>query len=909
MAVLLIALAITAASGVYTARNLEFATSQRSLIAQDNRFMQLLDKADKFSELDAFVVAIENRDQAQSIAFTDELARRLRADRKHYEQIFDGVDPTLFRRWALLYLSEDDLSILCSKIRQHASILQDISSSPGLVAFFEQVNNSMASGMMGELFTGFLTDDSRQADTTPEYLDFLVRVFESMKQYLDSSSPFVSPWTSFFSSEPGAGNLEDGRIWTEGRKYLLVSVAPKLNGDGFSKAKEGLSTLRQTIAEVKTQYPGVNAGVTGQKALDEDETESALRGMKIATFLSIAGLVVLLVIFWRGFRRPLMEMLTLLIALVFTFGLTTLVIGHLNLLSVTFAPMLLGLGIDYGVHWFARYSEEEQQKGIPRREALSNAMSKVGPTILLAGFSATLSLFPLMLTGFKGLVELGLICAMGMCVMTIATLGLLPALIILFDRSPGTTWCVSKTEKAVLPFIHFTRSNSIILSFFALIALAAGLLAAWNIRFDLNTLHLQSKNAESVIWERRLIENSKLPSIHGVVFARSIEEVASKSQAIEKLSTVSEVQSVRNLLPSNQKNKIRLLQQLRPILPATGSAPTSPAPVDTARLDNLFGRIAFKMMGSEAGESGADAKTVSQMKKIKELIEGIRNRLKSSDREAISRRLKDYEVNLTHDLNDKLDIIRAGMNAQPMTLHDLPRPLLDRFVGPDNLYLIRVLPSQNIWEPGPLSRFVSDLRSIDPDATGDPVTLSIFTRAFRDACIHAAFYAVVFIFIFLMITLRSFLLTCAALIPLILGTVWTFGLMRLFDVHLNLANVVFLPLIVGAGVEYGVVIVGRWRQERRAKSGITLPFGTAVGVILAGLTTTIGFGSLVISEHQGVKSLGLLTMIGSITVLAAAVIFLPALLHLFELICGRRIKQAAEPKDARKESTIEPKMS
>jgi predicted RND superfamily exporter protein len=155
----------------------------------------------------------------------------------------------------------------------------------------------------------------------------------------------------------------------------------------------------------------------------------------------------------------------------------------------------------------------------------------------------------------------------------------------------------------------------------------------------------------------------------------------------------------------------------------------------------------------------------------------------------------------------------------------------------------------------------------------------VFTRAFRDGCIKAALYAVIFIFIFLLLTFRDLKATLLALVPLLIGTAWTLGLMHLFKVDLNLANSLFMPLVVGAAVEYAIIILHRWRQKEKNKEGVVLPFSTAMGVILAGLTTTVGFGSLMISSHQGIYSLGLLATIGSLSILAAAVLFLPALLQ------------------------------
>jgi predicted RND superfamily exporter protein len=267
----------------------------------------------------------------------------------------------------------------------------------------------------------------------------------------------------------------------------------------------------------------------------------------------------------------------------------------------------------------------------------------------------------------------------------------------------------------------------------------------------------------------------------------------------------------------------------------------------------------------------------AQMEEAGALISDLRQRFRSMERSRLLHGLQSFETALIGDLNDKLDDLQASINAPPMRVDDLPKTLLQLFVGKNGLYLIRVFPARNIWEPEILGKFVDDLRAADPEAIGDPVTLYVFTKAFRDACIVAALYAAAFIFLLLLLTFRSVLPTLLAMMPLVVGTIWTFGVMRGFGVDLNLANSIFLPLVVGAGVEYGIIIVQRWRQR---EAGVILPSSTGQGVILAGLTTTVGFGSLTLSSHQGLYSLGLLTMIGSLVILAAAVLLLPALLQL-----------------------------
>ncbi len=553
------AAALTALSIIYTVMNLQFWTSQRDLISQDNRLMQLADRADQFSDYDTFVVAIQNDDTQRSLQFIRALGPRLRAD-YHFSEVFWRIDPVQFKPWALLYLTEKDLLTLSENLKEHESFIRNFSRAPGLLTFFDQLNNEMAQRMVGQLFTGYLERDTAQNDN-PLDLQFLINVLVQMKARLQGQTSFVSPWGSFFAGSGAFDESEEGYFWTENKKYLLLFVTPGEAGKGFSRWQDPLLRLRQIVGEAKADFPGINAGVTGKKALGEDEMNAALHDMSLATLLSLAGLAVLLVSFWGGIRKPLIEIATLVFALSVTFGLTTLIIGHLNILSVVFAPMLLGLGIDYGVHWFARYREELQYSGASSEEALQTTIVMLGPTILLAGITAAFSFFPLMVTGFKGLGELGIICGVGLIVITLATLCLLPSLLVLFDRERSRNW--ARSIQPLKPFLRLTRTSAVVLVAVSVVAAGFSLWQGRKVKFDLNTLQLQSKKAESVIWEKRLIKASHRSGMYGVILVHSVEDIKKKGDALMALPAISEVQSVLNFLPSDQQKKIALLRRMK----------------------------------------------------------------------------------------------------------------------------------------------------------------------------------------------------------------------------------------------------------------------------------------------------------------------------------------------------------
>ncbi len=880
--ILSIAFALSFLSFYYAYKEMDFLTSQKDLISPKRRLMKLYKKFDQFDDLDKFIVVIHHRDKKKAVEFAKKLVSILKKQKDMYTDVFYRIDPNRFKKWALLYLDKEDLLNLETQLKDHKELIEDILRSPDLVHILEAINKEMSRKMIGELFTGFLEEEGKEQEK-PMDLSFLINLLQDMLNWLDGNTEYLSPWSSLFSKK--GLDEEEGYFWTEHKKYLLVFVTPKQSGEGFVSARHSLVALRKTISRLKRSYPGIEVGVTGPEALNMDEMYIALRDMSIATVISMTGLILLLCLFWRGIRRPILEMIELTVALAITTGLTTLIIGHLNILSVTFAPLLLGLGIDYGIHWLARYQEEINYTGLNKKEAIQKTMLRMGPGILLAGFTAALSFLPLVFTRFLGLVELGTITSIGMVLTTITTLCLLPSLVALFDKEKRKNYSSNSIlllGSKIRPVLKITERTAYLILSMGIVFTFFSIFSVKNIKFDLNMLNLQSKHAESVIWEKKLLAESKRSSMYGAIFVSSLDEIDEIEKKLKSLPTVSEVHSIKDLLPKNQKEKLKILRNIKPLIEDLKFSSFDSNKIELYRLDDVLKRIRFKMLPSAAKKWGADKPTEEQMQKVRDLIAEIRNKIYTENRDIVLVKLKSFENRLLKDLKDKFSLIKENLKTHEMKIQDLPASIKKRFISNDGMYLIRVFPSGNIWDPSFLERFVHDIRSIDPDAIGDPVTLYVFTKAFRDACVKAAAYAILFIFILLLFTLKDFVYSLLVMIPLILGTVWTMGLMDIFHVNFNLANSLFLPLIVGAGVEYGIIIIRRWRELKNQSIGdhVLFPFSTIKGVLLAGLTTTVGFGSLVISDHQGIYSLGLLAVIGSLCILLAAILFLPALLYI-----------------------------
>lgn len=876
--ILIVAVVLAVASVYYTLTHLTIRTSRNDLVASNQRLIQESEKMDKaFGGRDGMVVVVENGHPRRAIKFAEDLATELRRYPEHFPELFYHIDPESFKRSALLYPDVQDLTKIKDNLLGQQNLLSGLAANPRLLTFYQLVNDQIARAMIGELFTGFLSEKEKKELPDVSLLNASLR---GLAASLEGKKPQDSLFSSFFPKD--LHDLDDaGYFFTENDKFLLFLVTPK--GDGYASRSLDLALLREVVHRVQTRYPGLHAGVTGPDALEADEMGSSMKDITLATWLSLAGQMALLIMFFRSLRRTLVEGLVLVLGLAWTFGLVTLVVGHLNLLSMIFAPLMLGLTIDYGVHWFCRLEEEEAAVGYCSTPVLACTFQRSAPGIIYAGLAAIVSFVPLAFVGFKGLAELGLILAMGILVMLVATLILVPALVTITEKCTSAD-IPEDCPTLPIPFLHLHWRRPGFLVALGVVITALGGLSLHFVPFDLNPLHLQNPATESVVWEYKLIQDSKYSTSYGALATASLEELQARSEALKKLPTVSHVESVLSFLPHQVTAKRQILREMLPVI-RTINFPAAPAePSDPQALAGILSRINFKMDEAAKNLEKEQAATKEQVEETHRLINQIVPRLMADDPQA-NQRLADYGKYFFSDLRDTWNLfqgyVKSGLNAPVPTLADLPRSVRQRFVSPDGMYLIRVFPSEDTWNFGPLKRFVKSLWSVDPNTVGDPVLLYNFTLGFRNSILWAAGMALLAIAVMLVLFFRSLKMAMLALIPLVVGTGLTVNLMWLLDLPFNQANVLFVPLVLGEGIEFGIIILARWRLEESARA-ITLPASTAKGVALAALTTTVGFGSLMVSGHRGTFSLGLLATVGSLSVLLASLSILPAFLRLVE---------------------------
>ncbi|RLA90548.1 MAG: rRNA methyltransferase [Deltaproteobacteria bacterium] len=871
--IVIIAVLLAGLSIYYTVQNLTFQTTRSGLIGGNQHLINLKEQLEQeFGERDGLVAVISNHDPKQSIAFAQALDQELRQYPEEFSERFYHLNPEHFKSWALLYMKPEQIGELKDKLLESRRVLTALAAEPSLTQFFTAINEEITRDMLGQLFTEFLQEEKAKLPDLSLFNATLREFYHS----LEDGSPYQSPLRAVFPKEFGDWQ-EEGYFFTKGDKYLLFLITT--NARDYTESTKILNHLRQIVEQVKTRFPDIQVGVTGPEALESDEMTDSLQDITLATWLSLLGQFSLLILFFRSLKRPLMEVVVLLVGLSWTFGLTTLVIGHLNILSMVFAPLMMGITIDYGIHWFCHLEEEENGSRRCTLRALWGTQKYGTPGIIYAALATTVSFIPLIFTGFQGLAELGLILFMGIPAMLTVTLLVQPALVFLIEK------CRPEERGEVIeahphPFMSLKWQRPGLILGLGLAFAALGGVSLWFVPFDLNPLNLQNQATESVVWEHKILEDSQYSSVYGVMTVCCPEEIQARTQALKQLPTVSHVESILSFLPRDPEYKQHLLQELRPVLDEVEFPASLPRSSSPAELASVLGRIHFKL--SQAQNSNwqpENQDTEDQLDEANLLLSQLLTLLRHNPDKPIATRLAKFEQHFFADLKDKWQLLNSSLNTPPPQISDLPQEVRERFIGSQGSYLIRVFPAQDVWDREPLAKFVHDLRTVDPNVVGDPVLLYVFTSAFRNACLAAAGLALLAVTGVLLLFFRNIKLALLAIVPLLVGTGWSLNLMWLLDISFNQANVLFLPLILGEGMEYGIVILSRWKIDPMAR-GITLPASTAKGVTLSALTTAVGFGSLMVSSHQGVFSLGLLATVGSTSVLLAALSVLPAFLRL-----------------------------
>ena len=868
----MIALALAIVSVVYALQNLAFATSTRALLPPGRPYVERFTQYDhEFADLESIAIVVEAPSLTEATIYATRLVRQLRDSNVPLKQISYRIDPKQFEGRALLYLSTEKLGAIREKIFDYQEFMEAFAARPTLDQLVDGMATQIATAFVSNFIDLGLSDGKGSAD-----LRFVQDLIGQISTRLERPGPYRSPFGTLFVVEgddrPGAGYF-----LSEDQRLLFILAEPETERGSFTGDQRAIEGIRAVIKSFKRDFPDVAVGVTGKPALQNDEMVAAFRDSGRATLIAFALTLGLLLVAFLRVGKPVVMIAVLATSLCWSIGIATLVIGHLSLFSVMFISIVIGIGIDYGIYFLFRY-EEELFLGRNLREAIEITARRSGPGMLLGAVTAAGTFYVLWLTDFRGVRELGFIAGTALLLAWLAMITVLPAMLVLVDRRhasrpAGTIPRALALERIHVPFVErlVAYPKTVVL-----MALALTAVSAWGLRyiqFDYNLLNLQAFGTESVYWEKRVLATAGRSGFAALASADSLDELRRKDAAFRALPSVSEVDSVLLLIPDDQPAKLKIIGDFAPLVaPVRIGRPTS---VNLGRLltalETLHRRFEMAAREAPAGDVKATLRIV--VDDVGRLIRKIRQ----TDVQVSEPALTHLQNQLYRDFVKSFQRLQDNLVPRQIGLADVPPELRAKFVSDTGRFLLQIHPAVDIWDRDGARRFVSDLRATDPDVTGTPIITFEALRLMERAYQQGTIYAIVLVTLATALTLRRFRETVLALLPLGLGLMWAFGLMYFFNLQFNMGNVFGLPLILGAAAEYGLNIVMRFR-EGRDHGGPLIARSTMMAVLVSGLTTISGFGSLMIADHRGIFGLGLLLTLGTTTSLIAALIVLPVLL-------------------------------
>ncbi len=850
--VIVLSLVLTLAAGYYTATNLGINTSTNDMISPEVPFrVNNIAFNEAFPETKNVIAVVVNaRTSEQADDAAERLAERLAQAPEQIRDVYIPAAEPYLQQNAFLLLPEDDLTDLSDRLASAAPILGLISQQPNLRGFADMLSAAADN------------EDLSGADELATLLDNVTSVAVAQQK----GEPGELSWQDLLS-----GDLEGGSALGPQR---IVLVQPVFDYSKLKPAQKAIAEIRETAASLGLNAEkGVSVRLTGPPAIDQDELNRVESAGIRSGVISFVLIFVLLILGLRSLSMVAATATALLMGLVWTAGFATLAIGHLNLISVAFAVLFIGLGVDFGIHLCLRF-REEASKGGDASDALRKTFIGICGALVLTTVSAAAGFFSFLPTDYLGLAELGLISGAGMFISLLASLTTLPALLKVLPAARSAKR-LGGGPGGVIDFQ--TQSRSILTV--AGIAAIISLFALPFVYFDSNAINLRNKSDESVATFLDLAKNPNTTPYTINVLTKTDEEERDLKQKLKALPTVDRVIGLDSFVPKDQEEKFFIIDDmaffLSPVFNQDPSAVESLSEADRKGAFTDLQSAAGKLVSLGGAIGGSSAALTAALNEVGPTPGA----------------LAEFEERLMIYFPRAIDRLQTALDAQEVSEADLPSRLTERWVSKDGQRRLEVFAAGGVTENEDLQKFADEVLSIVPNATGAPVTISEAGKAVTGAFKEASLLALVLIILILTFVLRRLVDMVLVLVPIVFAGLFTVLTAVVLGLPFNFANIIVLPLLLGLGVSSGVHFVMRRRQV--AAEGDLLESSTPRAVMFSAFTTIASFGSLALSGHQGMTSMGQLLTIAIGYTLLSTIVILPALMAMVWPSSAEKAPQSA----------------
>jgi hopanoid biosynthesis associated RND transporter like protein HpnN len=830
----LIFLVATAAAGWYAAGSLKVNTDTSAMLDASLDFqVRARELREAFPEVKndiAVIIRAPTLDEADALAA--DLRQRALARPEIFSGVFAPSAEPFFRRNGLLYLDTDELETRLSQMSKAASLIETLIKAPTAGQFFST-----------------LADNDELAEKSDLGKETLARIYDELAGVVEAGAkgePQPFSWMGAISTDEAPA---DGYV-------RLVYVTPKLDFSRLQPAKPALVELRNEIAAAEKSFGGrAETFITGDPALRADELAAVTTGIEISFLISFVSVAVLLLLCYRSVFLALTTLASLVITIVLTGAFAAAAIGELNLISVAFTVLLVGLGLDFAIHLLL-HLQERQGGGETLADAMRGSVHEVGPALTLAALTTTLGFFAFIPTAFDGIAQLGIIAGVGVIIALFVTLTFIPAAL---GAAGGKGRAFTKPKPKQGETLVERLATPVAIATVALGV--AALFVLPKARFDADPMSLRDPSSQSVIGFNLLFNDRDTVPYRLTQIATSEAEAEQAAIEARAIATVGAVRSLPGFVPDHQEDKLDIIDfasgSLVFALSATEDKSAAPAAEQGAA--KLKARLEAAYAGGTPARRLADA------------LGAV-----ADDEAALAR----IEASIFAYWPALVERLRDQFDADIIDIDALPDGLKKRYFSADGKWRIDVLPKADVRDPKALKEFVRSVEAVLPDIAGGAIQTEKAGEVISGAMLQASMIALVIISLFLVALLRRVDEVLLMLFPLALAAVLTAAASVLLNVPFNYANVIVLPLLMGIGIDSGIHLVMRQRQLEAGES--LFGASTPRAVLFSALTTVASFGSLMLSPHRGTASMGELLTIAIGFTLLCTLIVLPVAFRLFE---------------------------
>ncbi|MGZ4970000.1 MAG: MMPL family transporter [Methylobacter sp.] len=848
---LLLSLLLSGGVLYYTIKNLEINTNTAEMLSPDLPFQQNQAHFNQAFPEDAttIIFVVDAGTPEESSQAAGKLVEQLDKANDRFDSAYIPTDNAFFRQQALLYLDQNDLDKFARKLTDAQPFIGHLAQNYHLEGLF---------GIIGQALNGH--DNALPMDLNP----ILLAIDDVLKNQLSGQSHYLS-WQNILSENKPDDSGDKESATQSNFNRTIVIAKPKMHFNEMLPADVALSAAREISHAIMAENPSVSIRMTGETALEHEELESVTKG---ATLSGLLSLVLVFIVQWIGLRSVrllITTYLVLVMGLILTAGFAAVTVGHLNVISIAFASLYIGLGVDYAVHICLHYREGKAD-GLSNSEAILISIRDVGSSLFLCALATAIGFFAFIPTDYAGVSELGVISGGGIFIGLIISLTVLPALFCVFPVNNIKPIRSPLTPKFIItfPFRHATgiKIVSILLGIGACFVLI-------DLTFDYNPINLRDPDSESVLTIKELLTSKTESPFALTALANNLEAADKISAQLKQQPSVHETITLANFVAKDQDEKLAIIEDLNLML--GGQLKNFDNTLDTANQRDALIKFndALKKAITEKSPN-APEQTLQQLQQRIEVF------IKQTDAAlAPAAGYIQLEKNILGLLPFTLERLRTSLTATAFGLDDLPSEIRSHWVSTTGLYRILITPEKDQNKPENLKEFVTQVQTVDNTVSGLPIINQAGGDAIVKAFINAFSGAFVAIVVLLLLMYRSIRKTLLVIMPLLLAALLTGATNVLLDNPFNFANIIALPLLLGMGIDSSILIMHRHHSSSGEDENL-LQSSTTRGIIFSSITTLCSFSSLAFTAHQGMASMGLVLAIGLTFTVMCSLIVLPA---------------------------------